>query len=385
MLKVALVNRKRYLNFIEDQPHRNFLQYPSWADLKTEWQWSSELLGWFTTENEMVGCALVLYKKVPSLNKFLAYIPRGPMINWFSEIPLEQWFAPLFEHFKQWNVFTVKMDPPLVKRKWNSETIMESVKDFQSHGLKDKKLTDIRPNQINNDVEIIQQKLEKLGWKQNIGQDSFDITVQPQFVYRLNLAQKTLDHIFAEFHPHWQKKINQAEWEGVEVTLGTEKDIPEFYQLLAETAKQEGSLTRDISYFNAMHYNLSAEDPNRIRLYLAKQGEKLLSAALAIHVKGQTWDLYGAKYTKSDPAASYLLRWKMIQDAYVLGAHTFDFRGISTSLDEKDPLYDLLRFKVGFNGEACELMGEWDYPLVPMLHWAFDMYMKRKIASTRRG
>ncbi|SFJ42754.1 lipid II:glycine glycyltransferase FemX [Thermoflavimicrobium dichotomicum] len=377
MLKVALVNRKRYLNFIEDQPFRNFLQYPSWADLKTEWQWSSELLGWFTQDNQMVGCALVLYRKVPGLNKFLAYIPRGPMIDWFSDIPLEQWFAPLFEHFKQLNVFSVKMDPPLVRRKWYSETIMESVKDFESHGLQDKKITDIRPDKIFNEVEKIQQELGKIGWKQNVGEDSFD-TVQPQFVFRLNLQGKTIDQIFAEFHPHWQKKINQAEWEGVEVTLGNEQDIPDFYQLLVETAKLEGSQVRDISYFEKMYETLTTEDPQRLRLYLAKQGGQLLSAALAIHVDGHTWDLYSAKYMKSDPAASYLLRWKMIQDAYVLGDHTFDFRGISTTLNEKDPYYDLLRFKVGFNGEACEFMGEWDYPLIPMLHWAFYMYMKRR-------
>ncbi len=377
MLKVALVNRKRYLTFIEDQPYRNFLQYPSWADLKTEWQWSSELLGWFTEDNRMVGCALVLYKKVPGLNKFLAYIPRGPIIDWYSDIPLEHWFAPLFNHFKQWNVFSVKMDPPLVKRKWNSETIMESMKDFHAHGLREKRLMDIRPDQIMNDVERIQKNLEKIGWKQNIVQDSFD-TVQPQFVFRLNLAGKTIDQIFSEFHPHWQKKINQAEWEGVVVSRGTEQDIPEFYQLLVETAKLEGSQVRDISYFEKMYETLTAEYPNRINLYLARQGGQLLSASIAIRVRGHTWDLYSAKYMKSDPAASYLLRWKMIQDAYAHGDNIFDFRGIGTILSEKDPFYDLIRFKVGFNGEACEFMGEWDYPLVPMLHWAFYMYMKRR-------
>ncbi|SGO99790.1 Uncharacterized protein involved in methicillin resistance [Mycobacterium tuberculosis] len=68
----------------------------------------------------------------------------------------------------------------------------------------------------------------------------------------------------------------------------------------------------------------------------------------------------------------------MIQDAHELGAHTYDFRGISDALDESEPLYGLLRFKLGFGGEACELIGEWDYPLQPILHWAFDMYMKKR-------
>jgi lipid II:glycine glycyltransferase (peptidoglycan interpeptide bridge formation enzyme) len=104
-----------------------------------------------------------------------------------------------------------------------------------------------------------------------------------------------------------------------------------------------------------------------------------MSASLAVRVNGHTWDLYSARRSEQmDDPSSYLLRWKMIQDAYQQGDSIFDFRGISTTLDENDPLFELLQFKIGFGGEACELMGEWDYPVIPMLHWAFDMYMKRR-------
>ena len=68
----------------------------------------------------------------------------------------------------------------------------------------------------------------------------------------------------------------------------------------------------------------------------------------------------------------------MIQDAYRHGDTIFDFRGISTVLDENNRLFELLQFKMGFGGEACQFMGEWDYPVIPMLHWAFDMYMKSR-------
>ncbi len=36
--------------------------------------------------------------------------------------------------------------------------------------------------------------------------------------------------------------------------------------------------------------------------------------------------------------------------------------GVSDALDESEPLYGLLRFKLGFGGKACELIGEWDLP-----------------------
>lgn len=325
----------------------------------------------------MVGGALVLYRKVPGLNKFLAYIPRGPMIDWYASFPLKEWFLPLFQHLKQRHVFTVKMDPPLVRRKWSSDTIRQGLEEFENHGLKNKRITDLLPDQIFNDVDFIRQELSEMGWKQNIVSDSFD-TVQPQFVYRLELSGKTLDQIFSEFHSLCQKKINQAEWEGVEIKVGKKEYVSEFYQLIEEQSRQEQVQTRDITYFEKMFDALDKEDENRIRIYLAYQDDKLLCTALAIHVDGQTWDLYSAKQGKSDHPASYLLRWKMIQDAYHRNDHTYDFRGVSTTLDDKEPDFDLLRFKMGFSGEVCEFMGEWDFPVVPMLYWAFDMYMKKR-------
>lgn len=378
MLQVAAVDREHYLEFMETQPYRNFMQYPSWADLKTEWKWISEFLGWMTKEGKMVGGAVVLYRKVPGLNKFLAYIPRGPMIDWFSSYPLKDWFHPLFHHLKKRNVFTVKMDPPLVSKKWSAERISQSIQDFKTHGLKNKRLTDIQPDQVFNAVEYVKQELVEIGWKPNGGKDSFD-TVQPQFVFRLNMKGKSMEQIFSSFSPVWQNRIRQAENDGIHVYLGTENDLPDFHRLLALTAKREHSHVRDISYFEKMFETLILENPYRIRLYLAQKDEQLLSAALAVRVNGHTWDLYNARRSDSfeDPS-SYLLRWKMIQDAYRNGDRVFDFRGISTTLDEHSQLYELLKFKTGFGGEACEFMGEWDFPVVPMLHWAFDMYMKKR-------
>jgi lipid II:glycine glycyltransferase (peptidoglycan interpeptide bridge formation enzyme) len=378
MLQVSVVDRDHYLNFMETEPYRNFMQYPSWADLKAEWKWSSEFLGWFTREGQMVGGALVLYRKVPGLNKFLAYIPRGPMIDWFSNYKLTDWFYPLFQHLKQRHVFSVKMDPPLVRKKWSSGTIAQAIKEFKSHGLKNRRLNDIRPDQIFNEVEYVQQELAEMGWRKFTGQDSFD-TVQPQYVFRLNMKGKSLEQIFSGFHPSWQNKIHQAEHEEIHVHLGTEHDLPEFHRLLVLSAEREKTRVRDLFYFEKMFETLILENPYRVRLYLARKGEKLLSASLAVRVDGHTWDLYNARLVDSpeDPA-SILLRWKMIQDAYSQGDRIFDFRGISTTLDENHPLFPLLHFKMGFGGEACELVGEWDYPVIPMLHWAFDMYMKRR-------
>ncbi|MDQ0417252.1 lipid II:glycine glycyltransferase (peptidoglycan interpeptide bridge formation enzyme) [Croceifilum oryzae] len=378
LLKISLVDRKRFVKFADSHPYRNFLQYPSWADLKTEMRWSSELLGWYSKDAHLVGAAVVLYRKVPGINKYLAYIPRGPLIDWFSQdYKLEDWFAPLFTHLKSRHVFSVKMDPPLIKRTWSSHSIKEGIFEYQTHGIKNKRFTDLVSDTTFNSVEFIQQELNEMGWQQNTVVDSFD-SVQPQYVFRLRLSGKSLDDLFSEFDPLWQKKINQAEWEGVEVRVGTEQDFEDFYHLLAHTAQQEQTQARQSTYFEKMFRALRQECPERIRLYMAVQDKQLLAACLAIHVRGHTEEIYSAKLGKSDHPASYLLRWKMIADSYERGDQMYDFRGISTKLNDKDPLFEMLRFRLGYAGDACELMGEWDYPVIPMLHWAFDMYMKKR-------
>ncbi|PRZ15877.1 lipid II:glycine glycyltransferase (peptidoglycan interpeptide bridge formation enzyme) [Laceyella sediminis] len=378
MLKIVAIDRERYINFVKTQPYRNFLQYPSWADLKREWQWNSDFLGWVNKDGKMVGGAVVLYRKVPGMNKFLAYIPRGPIIDWFSDRKMKEWFAPLFNHLKQRQVFSVKMDPPLVRRKWSCDTINQSIQEFKSHGLRGRRLTDIRPDQVFNAVEYVQQELADMGWRKHVVEDSFE-TVQPQFVYRLNMKNKTLEKVYKGFHPYWQNRIQNAERDGIRVQLGTERDLPEFHRLLALAAKREKSQVRDVSYFEKMFETLILEDPYRVRLYLARKRDKLLSTSLAVRVDGHTWDLYNARLSETmEEPSPYLLRWKMIQDAYQQGDRIFDFRGISTTLDENHPNFELLHFKMGFGGEACEMVGEWDYPVIPMLHWAFDMYMKRR-------
>ena len=59
------------------------MQVPAWADVKAEWR--SESLGWFDERTgELVGAGLVLYRQLPKIKRYLAYLPEGPVINWFA-------------------------------------------------------------------------------------------------------------------------------------------------------------------------------------------------------------------------------------------------------------------------------------------------------------
>jgi lipid II:glycine glycyltransferase (peptidoglycan interpeptide bridge formation enzyme) len=55
-----------------------------------------------------------------------------------------------------------------------------------------------------------------------------------------------------------------------------------------------------------------------------------------------------------------------LQAAYVLsqkGCRVYDFRGVPGDVGEDHPLYGLVKFKRGFNGDYTEFVGEMDLVL----------------------
>ena len=61
---------------------------------------------------------------------------------------------------------------------------------------------------------------------------------------------------------------------------------------------------------------LGAEEPDRIRLYLAHHEGDLVAATIAIRVGAHAWYSYGASSTeKRDVRGSNAVQWAMIRDA----------------------------------------------------------------------
>jgi lipid II:glycine glycyltransferase (peptidoglycan interpeptide bridge formation enzyme) len=163
------------------------------------------------------------------------------------------------------------------------------------------------------------------------------------------------------------------------VRRGTADQLPEFHKLYVETAERDHFRPRPLSYFQTMFDALLAEDPDRIRLYLAHHEDDLVAATTWVRVGQHTWYSYGASSTaKREVRGSNAIQWQMITDALDAGATIYDLRGITEGLEADDPHLGLIQFKVGTGGEAVEYLGEWDLPLNPLLYKAFDLYMKRR-------
>ena len=114
----------------------SFLQTPAWAAVKPEWK--AESIGWVsrsaTGGESMVGAALVLYRQLPKIKRFLAYVPEGPLIDWESD-DLGAWLGPMADHLRGQGAFGIRIGPPVVTRRWSAAQIKEGIADESVRSL----------------------------------------------------------------------------------------------------------------------------------------------------------------------------------------------------------------------------------------------------------
>jgi vancomycin resistance protein VanK len=371
-LEVRQITSDEHLAFLRTRTSASFLQTPAWAQVKREWR--AESIGW-SRDGDLVGVALVLYRQLPKVKRYLAYLPEGPVIDW-STTDLGDWLRPMAEHLKRQGAFGIRIGPPVITRSWDAATIKEGIAD---EGVV--RLTQLPPTRRSRTGAAVVSQLRELGWTCQSVEGGF-AAGQPQYNFQLRLADeagaRSPEDVLAGMNQLWRRNIKKAAKAGVEVTTGSVADLPAFHDLYALTAQRDHFTPRPLSYFETMYAALGAEEPDRIRLYLAHHESDLVASTIWIRVGTHAWYSYGASSTeKRDVRGSNAVQWQMISDALAAGATTYDLRGITETLASEDPHLGLIQFKVGTGGEAVEYAGEWDLPLNRAVYAAFQLYLRR--------
>ncbi|MFF9346244.1 lipid II:glycine glycyltransferase FemX [Streptomyces sp. NPDC014734] len=374
--RLRAITREEHLAFVASRPAASHMQVPSWGDVKPDWR--AESVGWFDHENDgreqLVGAALVLHRPIPRTRRTLAYLPEGPVIDW-DDPDLGRWLGPMLAHLKARGAFSVRMGPPVVARRWDARTVKEAIADPAY-----RRLREVPPDAEEPKAAALVERLRRLGWQQGAeaGEDGFGAG-QPRYVFQVPFAGRTLERIRGDLNQQWRRNIKKAEKAGVKVVEGDYEDLSVFYELYRETAGRDRFIPRPLVYFQRMWTALRAEDPARMRLYLAHHDGETLAAATMLTVGNHVWYSYGASTgRKREVQPGNAIQWRMMSDAHGRGAAVYDLRGITDTLDEGNHLLGLLRFKAGTGGRAAEYVGEWDYPINKLLHRAFTLYMARR-------
>ena len=368
------IDKETHVEFLKNYQTFSFLQLPCWAEVKSGWK--SKSVGWFD-ERKLVCVGLILIRNIPKTKWSLFYLPEGPVLDPDYAKNVVDWLTPLRDFAKESGAFNLKLGPQVTINTWSAATIKSAISDNVYRQFKD-----VDPDRVNPFGHEIGTKLRNLGGKQIETDGEGFGDVQPRFVFAIEVEGKTDEELLATFSQEWRRNIKKAEKSEVKVRQANFSDLETFHTLYKETAKRDKFTPRPLNYFKQMWKSLNENSNNlaEMRLYIAEQENICHAACLWVRVGKHVWYTYGASSTSGrELRPSNAIQWQMMRDARDAGASIYDMRGIAATLNEKSPLFGLLRFKIGTGGKVIQYVGEWDFVLKPLIYKAF------RVALARRG
>ncbi len=105
-------DRARWERLVADDPGGHVLQCWAWGELKRAFGWNPLRIAlWDTAGDRLVAGAQVLLRPIPWTGSLLAYIPRGPVLNWADASLCQTFFASLHAFLRARKVAVLRMEP----------------------------------------------------------------------------------------------------------------------------------------------------------------------------------------------------------------------------------------------------------------------------------
>jgi len=282
--------------------------------------------------------AVTILEKNITLYGKVWYIPKGPGVT--TTASLEKLLAPLSQFAKKQGVFTIKIEPEILRDK-KSLSKMTSLR-----------LTKTRP-------------------------------IQPNFSTVVLDIHASLDTIMTNLPQKGRYAIKRAERDGVTTRLvpATDENCLVMFELLRDTARDAGFGIRSADYYK--NYYQRYEKAGIGQLFFAElDGEVVAGAyALAFGHKGTYKD--GASIRKRTAyGASHLLQWRVIEWMKSRKVTIHDLCGappVASIKDTSHPHYGIGVFKTSFNKEVTEYVGAYEIPVKPLKSKFWTRFLEKLI------
>lgn len=380
------LNVEEFHEFQKKHILSNYSQTTNYGILMSEYGYDYELIGYF--ENNILRCAsLILIKEVKNLK--YGYAPKGFLVNYKDAQLLKNFTKTLKDHYYEKEVVFIKINPEIVTGKINNDTKV------------------ITRNE-NVQIEQMLNSLDYVSLKKNLNFES----MFPRFNAFISLSEYSSTMI----NKNARNKIRKAIRKGLAFQKGDLKDL----NLLNEFKKNDSffytdlynvySKTDEVDIFkvvidyedyliNAQHfytkeyddnqkYNLSMIEKTTTKKINRKMNSdlKLLSykkdimeatkliekketeiIAIAIVVKHNNFvrilnSAYKFKYKKFMP--NYYL-FHNIAKYYSKNFKYLELNGMSGDFTKDSKYYGLNQFKLEFNPDVYEFIGEFDLVVEP--------------------
>lgn len=205
-------------------------------------------------------------------------------------------------------------------------------------------------------IPFSEAEMRKIGAKKTT---HFD----PEHTWAMDLNQ-TEDQIFESIGKNKARAYKNRALKGISVrTSKKPADMEIFFNFYESVAEKDNFQTNERKYLeNQLKFDFAS-------LYIAdftdENGKKIPIAATIMYTGDETcyYAYAGADYEFRKKEGGAILLTQMIFDAKAAGKKIFDFWGITTSNDPKDPWFGFSKFKKSFGGYQIDYAGTYDIPL----------------------
>jgi lipid II:glycine glycyltransferase (peptidoglycan interpeptide bridge formation enzyme) len=317
--------------FVAEHSDGHVLQTSPWGALKSQFGWTDSRVGLMRGDDIVAG-AQILFRRLPAGVGQLAYVPKGPIVDWSDQEQCAQLLGALDEAAQTEQAVALTVEPNL--------------EDDPAH----------------------QEKLRSLGFR-----PAPFSAIQPRRTLVVDITPDE-DDILMAMKSKTRYNIRLAGRKGVTVREADPEDVSTFNDLLAATAERADFGIHPPSYYETAYRLFAPRDWARI--FLAEVEGQAVAGVMAFALPPRSWYFYGASISAHrEKMPTYLLQWEAMCWAKSRGCATYDLWGIPDEDHEtledqftqrSDGLWGVYRFKRGFGGELIRTIGTWDRVYAPL-------------------
>lgn len=329
--------------FVE-QRGGHLLQTARWGMLKRAFGWQDEVVA-LVRGNDLVAGALVLYRPLPGGVGTIAYVPRGPLVDWRDEEAVQALIAALDASAQARRAVLLKIEPD------------------------------------EHDTPPMQARLAALGFRTS------PHTIQPPRTIVVGLDGGE-EAILARMSQTTRRKVRLAARRGIAVREGDRAALESFNRLMQITGARNRFGVHSPEYYRRI-YDLFV--PRHAVLLMASFDGQDVAGLFAFALGRTAWYLYGASADLArERMPTYALQWEAMRWARARGCALYDLWGIPDADEEvleaqfrrrQDGLWGVYGFKRGFGGRIVRSVGAWDRPYRPLLYGAYRVAVGLRAAS----
>lgn len=312
-----------------DQHVTHVIQSWKWGEFRKSLGIPLIRYGLFEKE-KLITAFQISFHKIPLINKFVGYLPKGPFPN-------PELARALKQVSKDQNCVFIKTEP---------------------------------------NIEV--------GTTEKVDQH-FKPAMKPLFTkynFVLDLSPSEED-LLKNMHQKTRYNIRVAQKKGVKIEIREDVEALQTYlKLYFQTTKRQEYFGHNKIYHTKVWETFTKT--NQVKFVIASVNNTPLVAWMLLIFKDTLYYPYGgSSHLHRDAMASNLVAWEAIKLGKSLGLKKFDMWGaLGPDADPKDPWFGFHRFKQGYGGKLVEYLGSFDLVENPLIYYAFnsvDKFTKLKV------